>query len=140
MNKKSLLSKIRNNYFEKNVNVMQYLHQICGNTDNDIEDIMISYDFQAGSYIKEYVGNEKAKDEYLSKAVSIIDGLEGKKESFLECGTGEATVLAPLIKNLKTDFKFIAGIDISWSRIKYASRLIDDLKIGGGQPCCWRYV
>ena len=131
MNKRLLLDNIRRNYEEDNINVIQYLHQLSNESENDIEDIMISYDFQAGSYTEDYKGNEKARNEYLSRAVSVIDGLEGKKESFLECGVGEATIIVPLLKLLKTNFKFCAGIDISWSRIKYAQKFTAESGNGG---------
>lgn len=49
MDKYELLGKIADIY-AKGGNILEYLRAIEGRDDNTIEDIMISYDFQAGSY------------------------------------------------------------------------------------------
>ena len=49
MNKLQSLQKIKELYADGQ-NIMEFLK--AGNHSNDIDSIMISYDFQAGSYIK----------------------------------------------------------------------------------------
>lgn len=53
MDKIKMMSKIKEIHLE-NKNIIKYLKEIDGRTNNSIEDIMISYDFQAGSYTKAY--------------------------------------------------------------------------------------
>lgn len=38
--------------YEDDVNIIQYLNGLDNKENNSVEDIMISYDFQAGSYVK----------------------------------------------------------------------------------------
>lgn len=48
-----IIKKLKELY-DNNINIINYLKEIDGQNVNTIEDIMISYEFQAGSYIKEY--------------------------------------------------------------------------------------
>ena len=60
MDKLKAISKIRNLYREGR-NLMEFLRS--GETVNDPESIMISYDFQAGSYIQ----NDSQNREYFER-------------------------------------------------------------------------
>lgn len=98
------------------------------------EDIMISYDFQAGSYRDAYERNEElhtvkeACNKYLA---GVINGFPCPVESILEAGVGEATALVPMLKYLKRDdLKWIGGNDISYSRIKIAKDFAIDNGVG----------
>jgi hypothetical protein len=51
MEKLKELNKIKKLY-ENGGNIIQYLKSMDNNSMNSLEDILISYDFQAGSYIK----------------------------------------------------------------------------------------
>jgi hypothetical protein len=102
MDKLSLLSRIRSIY-EANSNIMQYLRDLSGSHENSTDDIMISYDFQAGSYIEGYLVNPKWKDKYLERLVRIFEELPGSKKSVFEAGVGEATTLIPFINLLNKD-------------------------------------
>ncbi len=126
MDKLILLNKIKSLYEKDNVNIMKWLRKENDEKENDIADILISYDFQAGTYIEEYLSNKESRDNYLLRLSGIIDSLEEENKSILECGVGEATILVPLLNLLKRRFSFIGGVDISWSRknhgIKFASK------------------
>lgn len=131
MNKKELLSKISDLYYKKNINLLDYLKSISetGN-DRSVEDILISYDFQAGSYVKEYESNPEWKDKFLKRLTATIDSFDCRKESILECGVGEATTLVPLLNQLNSSFEKKYGIDISWSRCKAG---LNFSKLGGAE-------
>ena len=118
MNKMSLLSKIKSIY-EANYNVMEYLRAISKSKENSTDDIMIAYDFQAGSYIEGYLADPQWKYRYLDRLVGIIKELPGRKKSIFEAGVGEATTLIPFIKRLNMDV-CAGGVDISWSRVRVA--------------------
>lgn len=127
MNKFKILDRILELY-NKNINIIDYLKRLDGNEKNCIEDILISYDFQAGTYIDSYKESIKLKQKYGFKLAKEIEQL-GKFNSMLEVGVGEATTLAPLLQNMKEVPEKIYGFDISWSRIKYARKFLYELNI-----------
>lgn len=127
MEKFKHLQKIKELY-QKDENIIQYLKKISKNESNNIEDILISYDFQSGSYIKSFSENQEIKNKYCNGLAKIIDKIDGV-ESILEVGVGEATTLNTLLKNLKNLPDNIFGFDISWSRLKFAKEFLKDFGI-----------
>lgn len=71
MDKLAILNKIKSLY-DNNINIINYLKEVNGKNLNSLEDIMISYDFQAGSYIKEYKLNPKWKNDFVKKLGDFI--------------------------------------------------------------------
>lgn len=118
MNKFKHLSKIKSIYDEGG-NIIQYLKSIEKNKLNSIDDILISYDFQSGSYIKGAVKHKEYNNNYTKALAQVIDRL-GSFNSIIEIGVGEGTTIKSLLNNLKSVPSKIFGIDISWSRLKYA--------------------
>lgn len=125
MNKINMISRIREVYL-KNGNIIKYLKEIDGRKENSIEDIMISYDFQAGSYIDEYKKQTYNKKKFCSYLSSLINRL-GEFNSLIEAGVGEATTLRPVLEMLENKPDMCLGFDISWSRIKYARCFLEEL-------------
>lgn len=122
-----LLNRIKQLY-QENTNVIQYLRNLDGREQNAVEDILISYDFQAGTYTEKYLANPQFTHNYCLHLASVLDNL-CSYDSLLEVGIGEATTLGPLIKSLKRKPKRCYGFDISWSRVKYARKLLRDLNL-----------
>jgi len=121
MDKLKAIGKIRNLYKEGK-NLMEYLRS--GDSLNDAESIMISYDFQAGSYIKNASENQTYFDKYSSMICDEIRAL-GEFKSIMEVGVGEATVMAPTTQKLDPENKLIKyGFDISWSRVRHAKEYV----------------
>ena len=119
MEKFKQLAKIKEVYGNGG-NIIQYLKSINNNDkQNTIEDILISYDFQSGSYIKGYSKNPEFKDKYCTSLAKVIDNL-GNFDSIIEVGVGEATTLNNLTQKLTNVPSNILGFDISWSRLKFA--------------------
>ncbi|APC41163.1 methyltransferase domain-containing protein [Clostridium estertheticum] len=131
MDKLKILSRVKQLYLQ-NTNIIKYLKEIEGDICNSIEDIMISYDFQAGTYIKAYKKESLFINKYCFELAQYIDNL-GEYNSLLEVGIGEATTLAPLILSLENKPNKCYGFDISWSRIKYAKKFLNELKISNVQ-------
>lgn len=127
MDKIKMMSKIKEIHLE-NKNIIKYLKEIDGRTNNSIEDIMISYDFQAGSYTKAYKKDPKQKENFCSCLANIINNLEDCN-SILEVGVGEGTTLGPLFKKVEKELSKWYGFDISWSRIKYANKFLKETGI-----------
>ncbi|OLN24025.1 hypothetical protein BTO30_00995 [Domibacillus antri] len=127
MNKLALLNKVKEIY-SNNQNVIAYLKNLNNEDKNSLEDILISYDFQAGSYIKGYENNPTIKDAYCDYLSNIINNI-GEYDSILEGGVGEATTLGVTLSKLDKKPKNSYGFDISWSRIKYAEKFIKTRKL-----------
>ena len=119
MNKLKQIQKIQEIY-QQGGNLMEYFRNTSGASSNDIESILISYDLQAGSYIKNAETNADYIDKYTASIANVIRGL-GPNQSIMEVGVGEATVMANVLNKLP-DFSAALGFDISWSRIKYAQK------------------
>lgn len=131
MDKFKQLQKIKELY-ERGENIMHYLKSIGHQEKNTIEDILISYDFQAGSYIQGFSKNREYHEKYSKALASLIDNIDNV-QSIIEVGTGEATTLNTLIQNLKHLPPNILGFDISWSRLKFAKELLADFNFNNVQ-------
>ena len=120
MNLKNTLQEIALHY-HKGGNILSLLRGADNTLQNSKEGILISYDFQAGSYIK--VANEKIEytNAYSSAIAHILNGL-GSCHSLLEAGVGEATTLCHVAEKLQFKPRAYYGFDISWSRIFYAQK------------------
>jgi ubiquinone/menaquinone biosynthesis C-methylase UbiE/uncharacterized protein YbaR (Trm112 family) len=122
------LKKIKELY-SSGTNIIDYVKNLQQEKSNSSEAIMISYDLQAGSYIK--LAKEE-KSEYLNNytnAISEIINKLGTFHSIVEIGVGEATVLANLIPKIKNKPDNILGFDISWSRVRFARHYLSENKI-----------
>ena len=122
MNKMLMLDRIKAHYDEGG-NIIQHLRALdnkAADDPNSKYDVLISYDFQAGTYSRSY--NHEHKLKYTRRLSEIINGLKCKKDSILEAGVGEATTLVGLLNHEGMTFKNVYGNDISWSRIKFAQK------------------
>jgi ubiquinone/menaquinone biosynthesis C-methylase UbiE/uncharacterized protein YbaR (Trm112 family) len=127
MQKFKQLQKIKELY-AKGGNIIKYLKSIGKNKTNTIEDILISYDFQSGSYIQKFHKNKEFKEKYCNALAKLIDEINNV-QSIIEVGVGEATTLNTLINNLKNKPSEILGLDISWSRLKFGKELLKDFDL-----------
>ena len=127
MNEFKNLEKIKNKY-EKGDNIIRYLKTLKNSDVNTVEDILISYDLQSGSYLKEFSSQKDFSCKYCKALARIIDNISDV-DTILEVGVGEATTLSNLFVNMKKKPSKIFGFDISWSRLKFATNLLKDLKI-----------
>lgn len=134
MDKKKVLQQIKATY-DNGENIIKFLKKMDGREVNSIEDIMISYDFQAGTYYNNYCRMQSMYKDYHSRISEVIKDLAWKGCSIMEPGVGEATTLAPVVKYVGEHmFEKAFGFDISWSRIQYAKKfvgemLLDDSKV-----------
>ena len=119
-----LLNRIKDLYENKNINIIKWLKQEKNEKINDLSDILISYDFQAGTYINYFKDNKQARFNSVSRLAKVIDDISVECNSILDCGVGEATDLVPLLESVNRHFDVIGGFDLSWSRIKYAQNFI----------------
>lgn len=126
MEKLTLLQRVAELYAEGG-NITQYLRGLAESPSatNSIEDILIAYDFQAGSYVEAVEKDEEARAYKRAYDGAIVDVLMqfGIKsgDSLMEVGVGEATTLVGVQKALmERDVRpsGMFGFDLSWSRIK----------------------
>lgn len=122
----SLLNRI-NELYKNNGNIMSFLRNETSSKFNTIEDILISYDFQAGTYVENYKNNPIKKDKVISEISTYINKLD-PVDSMLEIGVGEATSLVALLNRLESKPKDVKGIDLSWSRLKVGSEFLKENK------------
>ena len=106
--------------YARGENMLLHLRDLDGGRDpaqsNSVEDIMISYDFQAGSYIQSYERDPAYLDRYTAELHAVLRQL-GSYGTLLEAGCGEATTLSVLAPQL-SGRPALAGFDIAWSRVK----------------------
>ena len=131
-NKISILSRIKEIY-NNGGNIIDFLKKISNQDKNSIEDILISYDFQAGSYIKFAEENSDFLNKYTYKISEDIKNLKTEIKSILEVGVGEATTLANLVNHLNFSDLKVYGLDISWSRILFGNRYLKDKNINNAK-------
>ena len=117
-----LTSKIKEIYDEGG-NIIEYLKNHKNSSQNTIEDILISYDFQSGTYIDYVEKNPKYISDYTTAIANIINNIETPK-SILEVGVGECTTLANVICKIQNKNIQFLGFDISWSRIHYGIKYL----------------
>lgn len=131
------LSKIKEIY-EGGGNIVKWIKEQENREENNVDDILISYDFQAGTYYDLYVNKATNYDYDLEHGKiadiisSCINQTCGEKMvasshgiSIMECGVGEATTLSGVLKRLDmSKLAQIFGFDVSWSRIKYADKCL----------------
>ncbi|MEJ7691783.1 class I SAM-dependent methyltransferase [Daejeonella sp.] len=115
MNNIELIPRIKE-LFAKGQNIIEFIKGIEGRASNTIEDILISYDFQSGSYIDFINKNPEYNDNYTSAIAEVFSNL-GDFNSVLEVGAGEATTLGNVALKLNKPSLNFLGFDISWSRI-----------------------
>lgn len=83
-------------------------------------DEMISYDIRAGVDSEEFEKNPEFTISVSNKIAEYINSLGLTDFSVMECGCGEGTKIINLLNVLEHGVSWAFGIDISWSRIKYA--------------------
>jgi len=127
MEKNKMLNRIKELY-KNGGNIIQYLKSLNENQAVSTEDILISYDFQAGVYTQRADINREVREQYCQNLANEIDDL-GSCESILEVGVGEASTIGNLLTRLKSVPKRIFGFDLSWSRIMYANKFMDAVSL-----------
>lgn len=114
--------------YDKGDNIIEHLNKLSTEELDSSLAIAISYDLQAGSYIKKANNNPEFEKERAAAYSSIINQLDGYK-TILEAGVGEATTLGNLLPRLNNSNVLAAGFDISYSRIKYARCFLNKVGI-----------
>lgn len=127
-NKFGILSRISEIY-KSGGNIIQFLKSVNGQSKNSLEDILISYDFQAGSYIEFVKKNPKYIDIYSKSIVKEFEKLNIPFTSVMEVGVGEATTFSNVLNNLEKPIDNAFGFDISWSRIHYGNHYLKEKNI-----------
>lgn len=117
--------------YENDENIIKYLKTIENRDCNSIEDILISYDFQAGQYTKDYFKYKTEWEKLFKEREKIIYRYIEKNNykdnlRILEAGVGEATAMYGFLNNINKILD-VYGFDISWSRLKYADKFLKDM-------------
>lgn len=124
------LSSIKE-HFNKGENIIQLLKRMKNENGNSIETILISYDFQAGTYTKGFWERKDFFQQYSKLIAEVIQKYHPSLQSIIEVGVGEATTLANVVSSFSKEPANVYGFDISWSRIKYARQFMNELSVEG---------
>ncbi len=119
MDKLKFVKQAKEQYDQGN-NVIQFLKNLDQSTTTSIQDILISYDLQAGSYVRGFRTMGALKERYNQGLVDVLNNL-GPFTSILEAGVGEATTLGRVVSGLANPVETALGFDISWSRVHYGT-------------------
>lgn len=122
MDKMKMLAHIRDTY-SRGGNLMDHLKSLSDSGSSCSEDIMISYDFQAGSYVQAFAANEDCFQHWGQAIAGVIDSLDCC-DSILEAGVGDGTTLAPVLMAMRRKPQFTFGFDLAWSRVKCAKAFL----------------
>jgi SAM-dependent methyltransferase len=113
--------------FDSGGNIIEYLKNIS--TNQGIDDmVLISYDFQAGNYIKKAEENPEYEEERSDIYAEIFNSL-GDFDSIMEVGVGEGTTFASIVPKLNNQNIASFGFDISYSRIQYGQKHLKSKKM-----------
>jgi len=112
-------------HYKNGGNVIQFIRELKNSKKNTLEDILISYDLQSGSYIQLLKEDPGLRDVYCELLAKEINDL-GSFDSILEVGVGEGVTINKLLEFCK--FEEIYGFDISLSRLLYAQSYLDKIK------------
>ena len=139
--------------YDNNGNIMEYFRNMEKRDYNTTEDILISYDFQAGTYSEDYWNKknyyEKTREELSQIINHYIQKLEFSSKQkkndepdtihtgykILEAGIGEGTTFGLIMKRLKLQPEYSYGFDISWSRIKECHRFLREIEEAEYKKC-----
>ncbi len=117
MEKLKILDQIKEHY-NSGINIISYFNNLDKKKVNSVEDIMISYDFQAGSPQNMLEHNHQNRTNYINSIAEAINKLGGG-DSILEVGVGEARTITNLLPKLNKAPSSAFGFDISFSRVCY---------------------
>ena len=122
--------------YDRGENISSILRDEEKSLGNTKEIIEISYDLQAGSYVKsmEDAAFSVFKHEYSTEIANTIKSICNPK-SMLEAGVGEATTLSGVLDVLNDPKIKSYGFDLSWSRIHYAKKWLEDNEISNVELC-----
>lgn len=120
---------------KSNKNIVTNLSKLK-NYNNAELDNHISYELQAGSYIKntyrskDNSGSWTKKKKYTNELFNNMQNYIKNNQTFLEVGVGECVTMLPLLKKIKSKFKCkFFGFDFSLSRIIYAKKFLKRNKV-----------
>jgi hypothetical protein len=104
--------------YERGENILALLRKAFGSSINTEELIEISYDLQAGSYVRAMQDPVQAAhvDRYAREIARLLHQY-GAPISLLEAGVGEATTLTRVLQNYGSKAIEAHGFDLCWSRI-----------------------
>ncbi len=112
--------------FDRGENIIGWIQSREGAQTNSETAILYSYDVQAGSYVAELADETRRqfKEDFGRALAAVLDELA--PTSLLEAGIGEATSLAPTLRQMATRPAHVLGFDLSLSRLLYARKHLAD--------------
>ena len=115
-------------FFSKKKNIMMYLRNKNKKKLNTEDEIRLSYELQAGSYLSALENKEffKKNEKYCSEFSKIFS--QYKPSSILHVGTSNGKSICSIIKNMKKKPEDVYGLDISLSSLMFAKKYSENVK------------
>lgn len=104
--------------YDKGINIIDHIKSNSSLDEKSIEHILISYDFQSGSYVRMAEERKEFIEKYTGAIAKVLNDL-GHYSSLMEVGVGECTTLAGVLPKLNNSLDKTLGFDLSWSRLRY---------------------
>lgn len=126
--------------YENDENITQNLRLMMGLEENSAFIIEVSYDLQAGTYVKSVLHNAEYYEKYHAEYSSILRSVFEKHSvnTCLDVGAGELTTLVGVMNNLADCNIDFYALDISVNRIKHGLKYCSEyLKQGVKNPSCF---
>lgn len=122
----SLLARMREAY-ARGANAMQVAREYLGSAENTGLATEISYDLQAGEYLRESREDPGRHHKWAAQLGGVLDPYLMPGGSLLEVGCGDGTTLSGVLNVLPDSERDIFAVDLSWSRVHVAKRHLEDL-------------
>lgn len=106
--------------YRESGNISAFLRDEFSLKSNTPEIVEISYDLQAGSYVKSFYQNFDRRISYCAEVASYLNDYLTPDSSMVEVGCGEATTMSGVCQKLALAPKEVGGFDLSFSRIDVA--------------------
>jgi len=101
-------------------NMMAWAKSNRQSDSNSIASTLISYDFQAGSYVSLARTHVETNQKWCTQLADLLAPHIEEGDKILEAGVGEATTLVGVMQAIGKENLSFFGFDLSWSRIKVA--------------------
>lgn len=116
MNLSELITDVRA-HFAAGGNAAKRVRELKQSPENEAFGILLAYDLQAGTYVKNAQANPDRHKRWCEQTVECLKPYASRQMSILEVGCGECTTLQGVLDGLCEWQPTAYGFDISWSRV-----------------------
>jgi SAM-dependent methyltransferase len=113
--------------YARGANAMEVAREYLGSAENTALATEISYDLQAGQYLKASYEDPGSHQAWITQLGGVLDPFLMPGASILEVGCGDGTTLSGVLDILPDSDRATFAVDLSWSRCHVAKRHLESL-------------